>query len=35
VTFDVKPCRYVKLRARSEINGQAWTSAAEIGVIAE
>ena len=35
VTFEPKACRYVKLRARSEINGQAWTSAAEIGVIPE
>jgi outer membrane protein assembly factor BamB len=35
VTFDAKPARLVKLRARSEVNGQNWTSAAEIGVIAE
>jgi hypothetical protein len=35
VNFDVKQCRFVKLRALSEINDQAWTSAAEIDVIAE
>jgi hypothetical protein len=34
VTFDPKPVRFIKLRALSEINGQAWTSAAEIGVVA-
>ena len=33
VTFDAKPARFVKLKALSEINDQAWTSAAEIGVI--
>ncbi len=32
-SFDPKLCRFVKLRALSEINGEAWTSAAEIGVI--
>ena len=33
VTFEPKKGRYIKLRAISEINGGAWTSAAEIGVI--
>lgn len=33
VTFDTRTCRYIKLRALSEVNGEAWTSAAEIGVI--
>lgn len=33
VTFDAKPARFIKLKALSEINDQAWTSAAEIGVI--
>ena len=33
VTFDAKPARFVKLKVLSEINDQAWTSAAEIGVI--
>jgi hypothetical protein len=33
VTFEPKKCRYFKLRALSEINGEAWTSAAEIGVV--
>lgn len=33
VTFSPQPCRFVKLKALSEINGEAWTSAAEIGVI--
>ena len=35
VTFDAKPGRFIKLKALSEINDQAWTSAAEIGVIPE
>lgn len=35
VTFEPKQGRFIKLRALSEINGEAWTSAAEIGVIAE
>jgi hypothetical protein len=35
VTFEAQSCRFIKLRARSEINGQNWTSAAEIGVITE
>ncbi len=34
-TFDAKPCRFFKLKALSEINGEAWTSAAEIDVIPE
>jgi len=33
VIFDAKPARFIKLKALSEINDQAWTSAAEIGVI--
>jgi hypothetical protein len=33
VTFDAKACRFVKLKAISEVNGAAWTSAAEIGVV--
>jgi F5/8 type C domain len=33
VTFEPKKGRYIKLRAMSEINGGAWASAAEIGVI--
>lgn len=33
-TFEPRKCRFVKLRALSEVNGEAWTSAAEIGVIA-
>lgn len=33
VTFTPVTCRFVKLRALSEVNGEAWTSAAEIGVI--
>jgi hypothetical protein len=33
VTFDPVKCRFVKLKALSEINGAAWTSAAEITVI--
>jgi hypothetical protein len=34
VNFDSKMGRFIKLKALSEINGEAWTSAAEIGVIA-
>jgi len=26
-------CRYVKLKALSEINGEAWTSASEVGIV--
>ena len=33
VTFDGKKCRFIKLRAVSEINGEPWTSAAEIGIV--
>jgi hypothetical protein len=33
VTFDAKACRFIKLKAVSEVNGAAWTSAAEIGVV--
>ena len=32
-TFNPLKCRFIKLRAISEINGLPWTSAAEIGVI--
>jgi hypothetical protein len=33
VSFDPKNCRFIKLKALSEVNDAAWTSAAEIGVI--
>ena len=33
VTFEAKKCRFIKLKAISEINDAAWTSAAEIGVV--
>ena len=33
VAFEAKTCRFMKLRALSEINGEVWTSAAEIGVV--
>lgn len=33
VTFEAKKCRFIKLKALSEVNDQAWTSAAEIGVV--
>ena len=33
VMFDGKKCRFIKLRALSEINGEPWTSAAEIGIV--
>lgn len=33
VTFAPVTCRYIKLKAISEANGEAWTSAAEIGVV--
>ncbi|HXT10011.1 MAG TPA: discoidin domain-containing protein [Candidatus Angelobacter sp.] len=33
VTFGPKKASFIKLRALSEINGEAWTSAAEIGII--
>ncbi|MFB0551877.1 MAG: discoidin domain-containing protein, partial [Phycisphaerae bacterium] len=35
VLFEPKQCGFVKLIALSEVNGQPWTSAAEIGVIQE
>ncbi len=35
VTFEPKQCQFIKLKALSEINDQPWTSAAEIGVVAE
>ena len=35
VTFDPKPCRFIQLKALSEVNDQAWTSAAEIGVVTQ
>lgn len=33
VTFAPVTCQFIKLRALSEVNGGAWTSAAEIGVV--
>lgn len=33
ITFAAKNGRYVRLRALSEVNGQAWTTAAEINVL--
>ena len=33
VTFAPKACHFIKLKALSEVNGGAWTSAAEIGVL--
>jgi|GEM_PF-3040156 len=33
VAFDPKKCRFIKLKALSEVNDAAWTSAAEIGVV--
>jgi len=33
VTFDPVKCRFIKLKALSEINDAAWTSAAEIDVV--
>jgi hypothetical protein len=35
VKFDAKQCRFIKLKALSEINDQVWASAAEIGVVQE
>jgi hypothetical protein len=34
-TFEAKSARFIKLKALSEVNDQAWTSAAEIGVVLE
>jgi len=31
--FEPRKCRFIKLKALSEVNGAEWTSAAEIGVI--
>jgi hypothetical protein len=33
VAFGPKKCRFIKLKALSEVNDAAWTSAAEIGVV--
>ena len=33
VTFEPRECQYIKLKALSEVNGEPWTSAGEIGVI--
>ncbi|HEU5395948.1 MAG TPA: discoidin domain-containing protein [Verrucomicrobiae bacterium] len=33
VTFAPVPCRFIRLRALSEVNDGPWTSAAEIGVL--
>ena len=33
VTFAPKACHFIKLKALSEVNGGAWTSVAEIGVL--
>lgn len=35
ISFDLKEAGFVKLVAKSEVNDQAWTSAAEIGVVLE
>lgn len=33
VMFPPQRCRFIKLKALSEINGEAWTSVAEMGII--
>lgn len=33
VTFAPTHCQFIELKALSEVNGEAWTSAAEIGVV--
>jgi hypothetical protein len=33
VKFTAQKCRFIRLKALSEINSEAWTSAAEIGVV--
>ena len=35
ILFTPKQAKFIKLKALSEINGQAWTSAAEIGIVEE
>jgi hypothetical protein len=35
ISFSPATCRFIRLKALSEINGEAWTSAAEIGVVRE
>lgn len=35
VAFAPQACRFIKLKAVSEINGEAWSSAAEIGVVTQ
>jgi hypothetical protein len=35
VPFAPTACRFIKLKALSEVNNEAWTSAAEIGVVRE
>ena len=33
VNFEAKSCQFIKLKALSEVNGEAWTSVAEIAII--
>ena len=33
VNFEARSCRFIKLKALSEVNDEAWTSVAEIGII--
>ena len=35
VAFDAKKCRFIKLKALSEVNDAEWISAAEIGIVPE